>query len=492
MVTINAPLHPETEHLFDDELIGRMKRGAYLVNTARGKICDRDAVARACESGQLAGYAGDVWFPQPAPQDHPWRTMPNHGMTPHTSGTSLSAQARYAAGVREILECWFDGRPIREEYLIVDAGQLRARARTPTAPATPPAAPTRPRASRAAETRSVSATELLNVSDYERAAEERLDPASFGYFAGGANDEWTLRENVAAFGRCVLRPRMLVDVSTRTTATTVLGTDVACPVLVAPVAFQGLAHPDAEKAMARGAAAAGTVMCLSTLSTASLEEVAEAAPEGARWFQLYWGPDRSLVQDLVERAGAAGYRAIVVTVDLPELGRRERDLRAGFEAPSPLSNSTDDSLTWRDLEWLRARTTLPILVKGILTAEDAALALEAGAEGIVVSNHGGRQLDGVAASLDALPEVVEAAGDRAEILLDGGIRRGTDVVKALALGARAVLVGRAALYGLVVDGADGVERVLGLVRDEVELALALCGCASPTDVTRAHVGPAVR
>ena len=335
-------------------------------------------------------------------------------------------------------------------------------------------------------------TELLNVSDYERAAEERLDPASFGYFAGGANDEWTLRENVAAFGRCVLRPRMLVDVSTRTTATTVLGTDVACPVLVAPVAFQGLAHPDAEKAMARGAAAAGTVMCLSTLSTASLEEVAEAAPEGARWFQLYWGPDRSLVQDLVERAGAAGYRAIVVTVDLPELGRRERDLRAGFEAPSPLSNSTDDSLTWRDLEWLRARTTLPILVKGILTAEDAALALEAGAEGIVVSNHGGRQLDGVAASLDALPEVVEAAGDRTEILIDGGIRRGTDVVKALALGARAVLVGRAALYGLVVDGADGVERVLGLVRDEVELALALCGCASPADVAPAHVGPAVR
>ena len=330
--------------------------------------------------------------------------------------------------------------------------------------------------------------ELLNVSDYERAAEERLDPASFGYFAGGANDEWTLRENVAAFGRWVLRPRMLVDVSALKAATTVLGTEVSFPVLVAPMAFQGLAHPDGERAMASGAAAAGTVMCLSTLSTVGLEEAAEAAPDGARWFQLYWGPDRLKVQELVERAVAAGYRAIVVTVDLPEVGRRERDLRTGFETPASLSDVTDNSLTWRDLEWLRAHTTLPIVVKGILTAEDAVLATESGVDGIVVSNHGGRQLDGVAASLDALPEVVEAAGDRAEILLDGGVRRGTDVVKALALGARGVLVGRAALYGLAVAGAEGVERVLTLLREEVKLALALCGCASPADVTRAHVG----
>jgi 4-hydroxymandelate oxidase len=334
----------------------------------------------------------------------------------------------------------------------------------------------------------VGSAELLNVSDYERAAEERLDPASFGYFAGGANDEWTLRENVTAFGRWVLRPRMLVDVSVRTTATVVLGTEVSFPVLVAPMAFQGLAHPDGERAIARGASAAGTVMCLSTLSTVGLEEVAEAAPDGLRWFQLYWGPDRSQVQDLVERAAAAGYRAIVVTVDLPEVGRRERDLRSGFETPASLSDVTDNSLTWRDLEWLRSHTALPILVKGILTAEDAVLATEAGVDGIVVSNHGGRQLDGVAASLDALPEVVEAAGDRAEILLDGGVRRGTDVVKALALGTRAVLVGRAALYGLAVGGAEGVERVLGLLREEVELALALCGCPSPGEVTRAHIG----
>ena len=330
--------------------------------------------------------------------------------------------------------------------------------------------------------------EPVNVHEYERLAEERLDAAAFGYFAGGANDEWTLRENVAAFGRWVLRPRMLVDVSQTTAATSVLGTEVSFPVLVAPMAFQGLAHPDGERATARGAAAAETIMCLSTLSTVSLEEAAEAAPDGKRWFQLYWGPDRGKVRDLLGRAGEAGYRAIVVTVDLPEVGRRERDLRTGFQTPASLSDVTDNSLTWRDLEWLRAQTALPVLVKGILTAEDAVLATEAGVDGIVVSNHGGRQLDGVAASLDALPEVVEAVGDRAEVLLDGGVRRGTDVVKALALGARVVLVGRAALYGLAVDGAVGVERVLTLLREEVELALALCGCASPADVARSHIG----
>ena len=281
---------------------------------------------------------------------------------------------------------------------------------------------------------------------------------------------------------------MLVDVSQTTAATSVLGTEVSFPVLVAPMAFQGLAHPDGERATARGAAAAETIMCLSTLSTVGLEEVAEAALDGKRWFQLYWGPDRTKVQDLLARAETAGYRAIVVTVDLPEVGRRERDLRTGFETPASLSDVTDDSLTWRDLEWLRAQTTLPVLVKGILTGEDAVLATEAGVEGIVVSNHGGRQLDGVAASLDALPEVVEAVGERTVVLMDGGVRRGTDVVKALALGAQAVLVGRAALYGLAVDGAGGVERVLTMLRDEVELALALCGCASPADVARSHVG----
>ncbi|HEY7147998.1 MAG TPA: alpha-hydroxy acid oxidase [Gaiellaceae bacterium] len=349
---------------------------------------------------------------------------------------------------------------------------------------------------------------MLNVHDYERAAEAALDPAAFGYFAGAASDEWTMRENRAAFERWVLRPRMLVDVSEVTTATTVLGTDTSMPLLVAPTAFQRMAHPEGELATARGAAAAGTVMCLSTLATATIEEVAEASGDGARWFQLYWSTDRGVVTDLLDRAAATGYSALLLTVDLPELGRRERDLRTGFEipeeipvpiflalaesvgavSPTDINWAVDKSLTWRDLEWLRSVTSLPLVVKGILTAEDALLAVEAGAEGVVVSNHGGRQLDGVAAALDALPEVVEAVGDRAVVLMDSGVRRGTDVVKALALGAQAVLAGRAPLWGLAVDGADGVQRVLELLREEIALALALCGCASPAEVRRGHVG----
>jgi isopentenyl diphosphate isomerase/L-lactate dehydrogenase-like FMN-dependent dehydrogenase len=354
----------------------------------------------------------------------------------------------------------------------------------------------------------VDEEQLLNVRDYERAAEARLDPGTFGYIAGGANDEWTMRENLAAFNRWVLRPRTLVDVSEVRTATKVLGTEVALPVLVGPTAFQRMAHPDGERAMARAAAAAGTVMCLSTLATGTIEEVGTAAGDGARWFQLYWSTDRGFVQDVVERAAAEGYGAVVLTVDLPVLGRRERDLRTGFEirddvpvpaflalaegagsvSPADINWVVDNSLNWRDLEWLRSVSSLPLVVKGILTAEDAVLACKAGAEAVVVSNHGGRQLDGVAASIDALPEVVEAVGDRAEVLMDGGIRRGTDVLKALALGAQAVLVGRAPLYGLAVGGAEGVERVLALLREELVLALALCGCAAPAEVTRAHVG----
>jgi isopentenyl diphosphate isomerase/L-lactate dehydrogenase-like FMN-dependent dehydrogenase len=356
----------------------------------------------------------------------------------------------------------------------------------------------------------VDEEQLLNVRDYERAAEARLDPGTFGYIAGGANDEWTMRENLAAFNRWVLRPRTLVDVSEVRTATKVLGTEVALPVLVGPTAFQRMAHPDGERAMARAAAAAGTVMCLSTLATGTIEEVGTAAGDGARWFQLYWSTDRGFVQDVVERAAAEGYGAVVLTVDLPVLGRRERDLRTGFEirddvpvpaflalaegagsvSPADINWVVDNSLNWRDLEWLRSVSSLPLVVKGILTAEDAVLACKAGAEAVVVSNHGGRQLDGVAASIDALPEVVEAVGDKAEVLMDGGIRRGTDVVKALALGAQAVLVGRAPLYGLAVGGAEGVARVLELLREELVLALALCGCASPADVTRAHIGRA--
>jgi len=352
--------------------------------------------------------------------------------------------------------------------------------------------------------------DLVNVWDYERAAEERLDAGAFGYVAGGANDEWTLRENRAAFERWILRPRMLVDVSRVTTATAVLGTESSMPLFVAPTAFQRTVHPDGELAMARAAAGAGTVLCLSTFATATIEEVAAAVPGAPRWFQLYWSSDRGFVRDVVERAQAAGVTAVIVTVDLPRLGRRERDLRTGFVVPEELpvpafvalaeasravspediSWAVDDTLTWDDLEWLRSVTSLPVLVKGVLTAEDAVLAAEAGVDGVVVSNHGGRQLDGVAAALDALPEVVEAAGDRLVVLMDGGIRRGADVVKALALGAQAVLAGRPPLWGLAAGGAEGAQRVLELLHDELELALSLCGCTSPAEVTRGHVGRA--
>ncbi|HSB38213.1 MAG TPA: alpha-hydroxy acid oxidase [Gaiellaceae bacterium] len=346
---------------------------------------------------------------------------------------------------------------------------------------------------------------FVNVDDFEAAARERLDPGAYGYFAGGAGDEHTLRENRAAFGRWELRPRVLVDISSVSTATTVLGTDVALPVLVAPTAFQRLAAPEAELPTARAAAAAGTIMALSTLSSVTPAELAAAAPGAPRWLQLYWSRDRGFTQELIESAVEAGFTALMLTVDLPVAGRRERDLRAAFALPDdlPLPNLpqalrradfhtalhavVDDTLTWRDLEWLRSVCSLPLVVKGILTAEDALLAAEHGAAAVVVSNHGGRQLDGVPPSLDVLPEVVEAVGERVEVLLDGGIRRGIDVLKALALGARATLSGRSVLWGLAAGGEDGATRVLELLRREVELGLKLLGCPSPADVTRSHV-----
>ena len=333
----------------------------------------------------------------------------------------------------------------------------------------------------------------INVWDYERLAEQRLDANAFAYFAGGAGDELTLQENVAAFRRLTLRPRMLVDVTNISTATTVLGTDVALPVLVAPLAMQRMAHPDGELATARAAAAAGTVMCLSSAATARPAEVAAAAPDAPHWYQVYVFADRSLTIELVDEARGNGFSALVLTVDTPYLGRRERDIRVEFKVPEGITPTSDlfahafdTSLSWHDLEWL-AGYGLPIVVKGLLTAEDARLACEHGAAAVVVSNHGGRQLDGVPASIEALAEVVEAVDGRAEVFLDGGIRRGTDVLKALALGARAVLIGRAMLWGLAVDGEAGVRHVLELLRAEIELGLALLGCCSPLDVTPGHV-----
>jgi isopentenyl diphosphate isomerase/L-lactate dehydrogenase-like FMN-dependent dehydrogenase len=347
----------------------------------------------------------------------------------------------------------------------------------------------------------------VNVADYERLASESLDAGTLGYFAGGAGDEVTLRENAAAWRRWRLRPRVLVDVSEVTTEAEVLGRPSSMPILVAPVAFQRLAHPDGEGGMARAAAGAGTVMCLSTIATARPAEVAAAAPGGRRFFQLYSFRDEAVTRALMEEAVDSGFEAILLTVDAPRAGRRERDLRTGFAVPPEVTvpsldaaiggdrpvdigevfAQVDPSLGWQDVEDLASDCSVPVLVKGVLTAEDAALAIDHGAAGVVVSNHGGRQLDCASATADALPEVVDAVEGRGTVLVDGGIRRGTDVAVAMALGADAVLCGRPPLWGLAAEGERGAAAVLELLRAELELALALCGCRSPRELTRAHV-----
>jgi isopentenyl diphosphate isomerase/L-lactate dehydrogenase-like FMN-dependent dehydrogenase len=337
--------------------------------------------------------------------------------------------------------------------------------------------------------------------------EARLEAGPLGYFAGGAADERTLADNEAAFARYRLMPRVLVDVSDVSTSTTVLGTEIALPVIVAPVALQRMAHPDGEPGMARAAAAAGTVMTVSTLATATPTEVAEAAPGAPRWFQVYVLKDRGVTHALVDEAVAAGYKALVVTVDAPRAGRRERDFRTGFQVPAGVDmpavsaaaggttgitpagffSLVDPALTWKDLEQLVNDVDLPVLVKGVHSPHDARLAIQHGAAGVVVSNHGGRQLDGVPAGIDLLePVAQEVAGD-VEVFVDGGVRRGSDVIKALALGARAVLVGRPLLWGLAWNGEQGARWALDTLRAELELDLMLLGAPTPDAVTRGHV-----
>ncbi len=352
---------------------------------------------------------------------------------------------------------------------------------------------------------------LANLADFEAAARRRLSRTAYDYYAGGSGDELTLADNQEAFRRRRLVYRVLRDLSERTLASEVLGTAVSMPVLVAPTAFHCLADPEGEVATARAVAAAGTVMILSTLSTRSIEEV--CACGGTVWFQLYVYRDRGATRALVERAEAAGCRAVVLTVDAQLWGRRERDLRNRFTLPPGLELANlaavggsgmshlpeeakgsglaayvgslfDPALSWEDLAWLASITRLPVVVKGLVHPDDARLAVEHGAAAVIVSNHGGRQLDTSVATLDALAGVAEAVDGRAEVLLDGGVRRGTDVVKALALGARAAAVGRPVLWGLAASGQAGVERVLDLLRDELDLALALCGCRSPAEVDR--------
>lgn len=376
-------------------------------------------------------------------------------------------------------------------------------------------------------------TEAVNLFELEALAERCLPKAAFDYYISAANDEITLRENRSAYERIRLAPRMLVDVSSRDMSTNVLGANISMPILVAPTAFQRMAHRDGEVATARAAACAGTIMTLSTLSNSSIEEVADGARRALQcnapttvpqpsdvgalhcsaqpnlWFQLYVYKDRGITKSLVERAEAAGYAAIALTVDAPLLGRRERDVRNRFclpenlsvknlfeaglnELPSDIADSglaayiaslCEPALTWKDLEWLKNITRLPILLKGVLRADDAIKAVKSGADGIIVSNHGGRQLDTVPATIDALPLIVQAVGHHTTILIDGGIRRGTDVLKAIAYGARAVLIGRPVLWGLAMDGERGVQLVLELLRQELDLAMALSGCKTLQDIT---------
>ncbi len=358
------------------------------------------------------------------------------------------------------------------------------------------------------------AIDPINIDEYQAIARSKMDRAAFDYYEGGAEDEVTLAENRDAFRRITLRPRVLVDVSQLDSSTEVLGERLTCPVLLAPAGYHKLAHPEGEMATARAAGRAGTVMVVSTMATCSLEEIAGAAT-GSLWFQLYVQKDRERTRDLVARAQAAGYRALVLTADVPVLGRRERDVRNQFMlpavlgarnlvapeavppgssgSPDPVSLSAyidqlkDDSLTWNSIEWLRSVTSLPILIKGILIPEDAREAAASGAAGIIVSNHGGRQLDGVEPSILALPRIVDAVGDRLTVLMDGGIRRGTDVLKALALGARAVLIARPYLWGLTADGERGVEHVLDILRVELCRAMALSGRPSIRSIDRSLV-----
>jgi 4-hydroxymandelate oxidase len=349
----------------------------------------------------------------------------------------------------------------------------------------------------------------VSLPELEGHARERMHPGAFDYVAGGAWDEISLHENEAAWRRHRFRPRVLVDVGAVDPSTTLLGAPAAFPVAVAPMAVHGLAHPLGEVATARAAAAAGVPFTLSTMSSRSIEEVAAGSPGGRRWFQLYVQARPDQTRELVERAAASGYEAIVVTVDLPILGYRERDRRSGFDLAVPLGNfATHDSgpthrpdatglevlssweqrtLVWGDLPTIRSWSSLPIVLKGILTVEDARLAVEHGVEAIVVSNHGARQLDRTVVPIDALADIVAAVGGRTEVWVDGGVRRGLDIAIALALGARGVLVGRPIFWALAAGGQAGVERALAVLREEFEIAMALLGAPTTNDIIAAHL-----
>ncbi|MCI4365128.1 MAG: alpha-hydroxy-acid oxidizing protein [Thermoplasmata archaeon] len=351
---------------------------------------------------------------------------------------------------------------------------------------------------------------FAGLGDLEDSAAHTLPPALWDYVQGGAAEETTLRENRRAFLRRTLRPRVLVDISEIDPTTTLLGSAVAAPFYVSPTAYHGAVHPDGEAGTARAASEAHVLAAFSTLSTASLEAIATAAPHGPRWFQLYLQPEFASSRRLIERAEKAGYAALVLTVDMPVVANRDRQSKAGFallESP-PLGNGpeivgpargfvprgstftlrSETSSGWDVLDRIQSVTSMPLVVKGILTGEDARTAVEHGARAVVVSNHGGRQLDGAPASLDALPEVVAAVGDRAEVFFDGGVRRGADIVMALALGAKGVGIGRPILWALGVGGQAGVERVLSLLKHDLVTTMALTGRRRVSEIDASLMG----
>jgi 4-hydroxymandelate oxidase len=346
---------------------------------------------------------------------------------------------------------------------------------------------------------------VVNINDLAALAHGSLPTEAWDYLAGGAEDEHTVAENRRAFRRIKLRPRVLTDVSRLELSTTVLGQPIAFPVLLGPTSPQRLFHPEAELATARAAASAGTIAVCSTDSHFSIEEVAAVA--SPPWFQLYCYHSRATTERLIRRVEDAGCRALVVTVDASYPPRRERTLRSSFRIPPeirmgnleglglPHANLRDAErlpLTWDDLAWIVSLTTLPIILKGILDAEDAALAIDHGVQAIIVSNHGGRQLDGARASIDVLPEIADRVAGRVELMLDGGIRRGTDVVKSLGRGARAVLLGRSYLWGLAVEGEAGIRRVLGMLREEIVCCMKQLGCGSLQLCKDFVIGPGSR
>ncbi|MCI0633359.1 MAG: alpha-hydroxy-acid oxidizing protein [Actinobacteria bacterium] len=333
---------------------------------------------------------------------------------------------------------------------------------------------------------------FVTVEDYEPVARERLPRDVYDYYAGGAGDEWTLAENRRAFERWVIRPRLLTGSYPPDPSIELLGSVIDFPVLIAPWAYQRLAHPDGEVATARAAARAGTIMVVSSTAQAYLEDVA-AGSDAPKWWQLYIFTDREVTADMLKRVHASGFTAICFTVDLPVVGLRHRDTRNAFEMQVGLPQDDlvfEPNITWDDIGWIREQAPLPLLLKGIMTAEDATLAIEADVDGIVVSNHGARQLDAVAAPLTVLPEIVDAVQGRVPVLVDGGFRRGTDVFTALALGASAVLVGRPTVWGLAAAGEDGVVDVLRILREELENVMTLAGTRTVGDITSAFLAPA--